>query len=432
MLTGADSWSKKGVLTTKISVDKNGVSQDVIVSLAHLQAHEDTEAKAARASNIKQMLYSIKKADSTTSLPAILIGDLNIFGESEEYNSLVNSIGNYVGMVDGYRNVYSNATLNPGITYDAVNNPLIAHFAKKDLINKVQTRLDYSFTRGVKPTSFKIYETDISDHYGFLVDYDLGQHLSKPTEKLPAPFIGHEYNEGCIRDTDCGSGACARTRAGTDELQCCKTAEKGMYAGYEYCYNMPLESACWSDAMCASGTCSDNMGGLKKGKCSAPPTKKYNEVCSDDDQCLTGACARNQAGTDKLTCCKGSRKGLYAGYEYCYDMSSGNACWSDAMCETGLCSGNNGGFTKGKCSAPPTKKYNEVCSNDSQCLSGACSRTSAGTDTMRCCKTAATGLYAGYGYCYAMPRGTKCWSDAMCASDNCSGNWSGLRKGTCS
>lgn len=36
------------------------------------------------------------------------------------------------------------------------------------------------------------------------------------------------------------------------------------------------------------------------------------------------------------------------------------------------------------------------------------------------------------GNCTGMPPGSACWSDAMCASGQCSGNAGGLRRGTCS
>ncbi len=37
-----------------------------------------------------------------------------------------------------------------------------------------------------------------------------------------------------------------------------------MYAGYDYCYNQPAGTPCWSDAACASGTCADPPGGGDK------------------------------------------------------------------------------------------------------------------------------------------------------------------------
>lgn len=38
--------------------------------------------------------------------------------------------------------------------------------------------------------------------------------------------------------------------------------------------------------------------------------------------------------------------------------------------------------------------------------------------------------YAGYDYCTGRPKGTVCWTDKHCASDNCSSNWYGSKKGT--
>jgi hypothetical protein len=71
----------------------------------------------------------------------------------------------------------------------------------------------------------------------------------------------------CIRNNQCANKACGRLKAGTDSLVCCPSGQVTLYGGYDYCTKMPSGNLCWSDAMCASGTCKDNMGGLKKGKC---------------------------------------------------------------------------------------------------------------------------------------------------------------------
>ena len=74
-----------------------------------------------------------------------------------------------------------------------------------------------------------------------------------------------------------------------------------------------------------------------------------------------------------------------------------------------------------------------ICSSNSDCKNKACGRQTAADDTkLICCPSANTDLYAFHDYCTGMPNGSVCWSDAMCASGNCSGNVFGLYKGKCS
>ncbi|NNK94785.1 MAG: hypothetical protein HKP41_10585 [Desulfobacterales bacterium] len=151
--------------------------------------------------------------------------------------------------------------------------------------------------------------------------------------------------------------------------------------------------------------------------------------CEEDDDCANDTCARKEAGGDNMICCPSNKSGIYAGYSYCYGMLDGNRCWSDAMCANGYCKGNSGGLQKGIC----TSKLGpgQTCDVDSDCVNDACARKEAGGDNMICCPSNKSGIYAGYSYCYGMQNGNKCWSDAMCASGRCKGNWSGIKKGTC-
>ena len=72
----------------------------------------------------------------------------------------------------------------------------------------------------------------------------------------------------CENDSVCQSGACARlTAAAGAPLQCCPSGRAGVYAFNAYCLGMTRGSECWSDNQCASQSCRDNMGGLKRGRC---------------------------------------------------------------------------------------------------------------------------------------------------------------------
>jgi len=89
----------------------------------------------------------------------------------------------------------------------------------------------------------------------------------------------------------------------------------------------------------------------------------------------------------------------------------------------------NGGSSPGPSPGAPGKS----CTSDDDCPKGACARATARDGaTLSCCKSGEDDFYDGYYYCTEMPNGSICWSDAMCASGDCKGNWEGLRKGVCS
>ena len=74
----------------------------------------------------------------------------------------------------------------------------------------------------------------------------------------------------------------------------------------------------------------------------------------------------------------------------------------------------------------------EACDNHCECASGACGRKSAAAGrTTTCCKSGKSTWYGGYLYCKEMPKGYTCWSDEMCGSGYCKGNWYGTKKGKC-
>ena len=160
-------------------------------------------------------------------------------------------------------------------------------------------------------------------------------------------------------------------------------------------------------------------------------TKNVNETCSSNDECINGACGRIDAGSGALVCCPSGATATYAGFDYCKEIKTGDACWSDYMCASGYCKGNAGGVQKGIC----TKKgeTGDACETNSDCRRNACVRANAADNApLTCCASGEYTTYAGYDYCTKMPKGSVCWSDAMCSSGNCSGNMSGMKKGKCS
>lgn len=183
----------------------------------------------------------------------------------------------------------------------------------------------------------------------------------------------------------------------------------------------------------------DGMDKIGK-RCGLPSytnDKVEGATCKCNGECQSNACGRFKAGTDSLQCCKkGVATRMYAGYYYCYGMADGTPCWSDEMCTSGYCKGNLGGLQKGICTAKlPNGVWGNPniskCGSNSDCQNGSCARLQAGTDALNCCPDNSMGLYAGYYYCRNMPAGNVCWSDAMCRSNNCKGNMSGLKKGNC-
>lgn len=95
--------------------------------------------------------------------------------------------------------------------------------------------------------------------------------IARPGELL-VPATSNEIvgygNAECSKNDDCINKACGRLSAADNApLVCCKSGKIHLYAGYDYCSDLPDKSICWMDAMCASGHCANNMGGMQKGIC---------------------------------------------------------------------------------------------------------------------------------------------------------------------
>lgn len=158
---------------------------------------------------------------------------------------------------------------------------------------------------------------------------------------------------------------------------------------------------------------------------------KDNSECVHNSQCDSGACGYPAAGADKHICCPSKKVNTYAANDYCTEMPNGTACWSDAMCANGVCIGNLGGVKTGVCGGKAP--INTPCKHDNQCANGACGWPSFGASQQICCPSGDLDRHVwANDYCTQMPSGTKCLTDAMCASKLCKGSIAAIGKsGVC-
>lgn len=206
----------------------------------------------------------------------------------------------------------------------------IYDLATNGCISKTVSCLNHSLTKDICDLVVAAFDVDCNIDLGGL------QMLCKN-----APQPTKHKGQSCTCNNQCFNSACGRLEAGADSLVCCPSGENDMYAGFDYCTKMPDGNACFSDAMCASGFCEGNNGGVAKGKCSTP--QPAGSKCSQNAGCINGACGRPEAGAESLVCCSSGEIELYAAYDYCTQMPDGKACFSDAMCKSGICAGNDGG-----------------------------------------------------------------------------------------
>jgi hypothetical protein len=74
--------------------------------------------------------------------------------------------------------------------------------------------------------------------------------------------------EPCTYDEECASKACGKLSADSTHPYLCCADGVATYAGVDYCKNLPVGAMCWSNAMCQTGLCKGNLGGLQRGLCS--------------------------------------------------------------------------------------------------------------------------------------------------------------------
>ena len=164
-LAGADAWSQKGFLFATIG--SNG--DERLIVHTHMQSGGTPADLAARRSNVEQLAEAI--AAQPRNLPILLIGDLNVVGETAEYEFLTEKLSP-LGLTDAYRRLH---VREPGYTYDALSSKMIRLFAADDARNGVRQRVEYLFARAMTPASASVDHSfmyasaagdmDLSDHY---------------------------------------------------------------------------------------------------------------------------------------------------------------------------------------------------------------------------------------------------------------------------
>jgi endonuclease/exonuclease/phosphatase family metal-dependent hydrolase len=160
-LAGADALSQKGFLFATID--------DTLIVHTHMQSGESPADVAARRSNIQELTEAL--AAQPYNMPILLIGDLNVVGETAEYAFLTEKM-NRLGFTDTYRALRPS---EPGYTYDAVTSKMIHLFNAEDVEGRVQQRLEYLFVREMTPAAADVDHSfmyasprgdmDLSDHY---------------------------------------------------------------------------------------------------------------------------------------------------------------------------------------------------------------------------------------------------------------------------
>ena len=290
----------------------------------------------------------------------------------------------------------------------------------------------------------------------------------------------------CEANEDCENLACGRLSAKDDaEKYCCPYGPGigvDMYGGFDYCYNMPEDAACFSDAMCMDGyecvkppveepspssvNCWNSaqqdtdgcalyyelaavkqIGGItKKGKC-RPIQKKVGDVCNNRDITQAGVigsdncpftCGKTTFDAENTTCCEEGRTSMNInGDIICDQLDLGQKCQygnddifgsnNDVLCKSGFCMGD--GKTK---YCVPKPEIGDHCNGNRECPNG-CGRNGDSTAPLVCCEFGTKNIL-GYDYCSGnyLPGGAGCRSDDQCQSGNCQGNMNGVKDGFCS
>ncbi|MEO7730771.1 MAG: endonuclease/exonuclease/phosphatase family protein [Kofleriaceae bacterium] len=184
-LTGVDALSQKGFITAMVATPS-----PLFVVLTHTQSGETDDDRDARQLNLAQLAKEIPHT-RPPDVPTLLMGDLNVIAETTsgqpcpQYESLLAYFHSF-SVTDVYRTLHPDASQDPGYTYDAVDNRLIAIFAPTDTEQGLRQRLDYLFAAGLTARSAAQLSTtyqyqdsqtgemmDLSDHYPLLCSFTL-------------------------------------------------------------------------------------------------------------------------------------------------------------------------------------------------------------------------------------------------------------------
>jgi hypothetical protein len=158
---GWDWFASKGFHKTRFTTPFG----DFVSFFTHTQSDETYSATR------KKQLQQMRNHMSDLEVPSIIVGDLNIIGESDEYYDILKSV--FPDYQDSYRKSNPN---NPGYTYNSATNHLAHYYCSS---NDYQQRLDYIlFSSGWTAHSSKVIEhcryyseslkanASCSDHYG--------------------------------------------------------------------------------------------------------------------------------------------------------------------------------------------------------------------------------------------------------------------------
>lgn len=251
----------------------------------------------------------------------------------------------------------------------------------------------------------------------------------------------------CNSSVDCPNGtACALPYAGALEAgygrACCFSNEIYVDPRSDiYCANLPNGTACYSDAMCESGNCTN----LIIGQIGICVDKKIDRRrCRTDDECASTVCAYDGYGQNTTICCPDGEyvtevippvlPGNDEAYgqsrvsrSYCRRAPNRTPCFRNDQCDSGIC----GLIGETRVCVPGIYPLN--CSFDSQCLPrvnnqivpgavGACGFPSLETDQKICCPDGVTWTTPeGAPLCNQarVPDGSPCITNAMCESTYC-------------
>jgi endonuclease/exonuclease/phosphatase family metal-dependent hydrolase len=174
-LTGEDSGSQKGYIRAVIHTPRSG---DFRVYLTHTQANAIIDpgkvgfghtSVEARKSNLQQIADDMKAF--YPHVPAIVLGDLNVIGESEEYNS---GPGVFSSMIDTYRTLHTDAEKYKGWTWDADTNQTVKVWDEDATGGERLDYVLYSSSSDWSAISCAV-DTDMkeSDHYPLIATLEL-------------------------------------------------------------------------------------------------------------------------------------------------------------------------------------------------------------------------------------------------------------------